>query len=511
MLAIFLAALDQTIVSVAMPRIAADLNGFSLYSWVFTAYMLTSTTVVPIAGKLSDIYGRKAILIAAGGIFLAGSALCGLTPSMLALVFARGLQGIGAGMIFSGAFTAIGDLFPPAERGKWQGLFAATFGLAGVVGPVLGGFITDTFSWRWVFFINVPLAAIFLVVLVMLFPGFVRHQERKPIDFAGAATLTAALISLLMASVVAGGSHDWLQADVIGLLAFTAVAMALFVFIERRAVEPIIHLELFSEPVFTISTLLTFLTAMAMFGSFIYIPLFLQAVTGLSSVATGTVLVPMTFAMVGGNVISGQVMSRTGRYKWIAITGLTLQVMGLFLMTRMDSSTEQIIAIRNTLLTGIGMGLAMPIFTIAVQNAVPHSRLGVSTSVVQLARSVGATLGVAIMGSLVTGVFIQSLSARLPRSGLSLPPELMQRLQDPQVLVSASDQASVMQSLEALGPQAGISTAQLMQALRDSLALAIDNAFIAAAIVAVAAWVLTWFLKEIPLRRSNRPPVETAA
>ncbi len=506
MSAIFLAALDQTIVSTAMPRIIADLNGFEHYSWVFTAYMLTSTIVVPIIGKLSDIYGRKVTLLAGVAIFLAGSVVCGLAQSMVQLMLFRGFQGLGAGILMSGAFTAIGDLFPPAERGKWQGVIAGVFGLSSVAGPVLGGLITDNLSWRWVFYVNVPVGILAASIIFFLFPVFHRSGPRPPIDFAGATTLTLGLVPILLAFVWAGSLYPWVSPQILGLFGIGIAMLISFALVEQRAKEPIIPLDLFRNPIFTISASVVFLTAMAMFGGIVYLPLFVQGVIGASATASGLVLTPMTLVLIFSNVIAGQLISRTGRYQRVAIVGLTFQILGLGLLATMSVDTDEWAAIRNMLVAGLGMGLTMPVFVIAVQNALPYSRLGVVTSSMQLCRSVGSTVGVAVLGSLVTGSFHDEFIREVPAAVKeTLAPGVLDRLGNPQVLVSADAQAQLTELLKSAGIQDGQAIDQILYALRQALAISIHNAFLVGLAVIVLAWVLTLFLKEIPLRRSNRP------
>lgn len=506
MSAIFLAALDQTIVSTAMPRIIADLNGFEHYAWVFTAYMLTSTIVVPITGKLSDIYGRKVTLLAGVAIFLAGSVVCGLAQSMVQLMLFRGFQGLGAGILMSGAFTAIGDLFPPAERGKWQGITAGVFGLSSVVGPLLGGLITDNLSWRWVFYVNVPVGILAASIIFFLFPMFRRSGPRPPIDLAGAATLTLGLVPILLAFVWAGNLYPWVSAQILGLFGIGVAMLISFALVEQRAKEPIIPLDLFRNPIFTIGASVVFLTAMAMFGGIVYLPLFVQGVIGASATASGAVLTPMTLVLIFSNVIAGQLISRTGRYQRVAIVGLTFQILGLGLLATMNVDTDEWTAIRNMLVAGLGMGLTMPVFVIAVQNALPYSRLGVVTSAMQLCRSVGSTVGVAVLGSLVTGGFHDEFIREVPAAVKeTLAPGVLDRLGNPQVLVNTDAQAQLMELLKSGGIQNGQAIDQVFHALRQALAISIHNAFLVGLAVIVLAWMLTFFLKEIPLRRSNRP------
>ncbi len=393
MLAMFLAALDQTIVSTAMPRIVQELNGLEHLSWVFTVYMLASTVVIPIYGKLSDMYGRKKFIISGILIFLVGSVLSGLSQNMLQLIIFRAIQGAGAGAIFANSFAIIGDLFTPRERGKWQGLFGGVWGIASVLGPNLGGWLTDNASWRWGFFINIPVGILALLAVIFLLPKIAPNLKSKSIDFIGAGLLSLGIISLLLGFV--WGSNQ------VPLLLSAAVFLSAFIFVEKKVNEPILPLDLFKNPIFSVAMIIIFLTSIGMFGVILYLPLFAQLVLGVTATHSGVIITQMTVGMIVSSIVVGQLVSRTGHYKLIAIFGLGLTVVSLFLLSRMSVMTTQMELAMRMVATGIGLGTTFPVFNMCVQNAFDHTRIGVVSASTQLFRSIGGTIGVAILGGVL--------------------------------------------------------------------------------------------------------------
>ncbi|TMQ56432.1 MAG: MFS transporter, partial [Candidatus Eisenbacteria bacterium] len=407
MLALFLAALDQTIVATALPRIVQEFHGLQHLSWVVASYLLASTVVVPIYGKLSDLYGRKPFILSAIVLFLVGSVLSGISRNMSQLVFFRAIQGLGAGAIFANAFAVVGDLYPPAERGRWQGLLGGVFGLSSIVGPTLGGWLTDTASWRWNFFINIPVGIVAFAAVGSLLPHIEPDRKGRSIDYAGALLLTVALVSLLLGLIWGGTQYAWGSRPILGLFGLALAATALFTFVEGRVEEPILPLSLFSNRIFTVSMVALFLVGIGMFGSIVFIPLYAQLVLGVNATHSGTILTPLTLAFVTASVISGQLTSRTGRYKSVAVVGLALATVALFAMSRMSATTSPLSLVLRMIATGLGIGATLPVFTLAVQNAFEHELLGVATASSQLFRSIGATVGTAVLGSV--------LNARLAR------------------------------------------------------------------------------------------------
>lgn len=480
MLAMFLSSLDQMIVATSIPRIVRELNGLEHLSWVITAYMLSSTVVVPIYGKLSDIYGRKIFILSAIVIFMIGSVLSGISQNMFQLIASRAVQGIGGGAIFANAFAIIGDLFPPVERGKWQGLTGGVFAFSSVIGPTLGGFLTDNFSWRWNFFINIPVGILALAAIFFLMPKIVPHSKDRSIDYAGAILLSIAIISLLLGFVGSQNGGDMVSQFL--LFATSLVSVVIFVFVEKEVKEPILPLSLFRNRIFTVSSILVFLTAFGMFGSILFVPLFAQLVLGVSATSSGAILTPMMLSIVAGSIISGQTISRFGRYKPQTIIGFSIFIFGLFLLSGMSPLTKENELIIRMVITGLGLGLANPVFTLAVQNAFDYSKLGVVTSSSQLFRSIGGVMGVTILGNLMNG----KLKDRLP--GLF---DKLQNIQNTGVSQSQFSGSSV-----------------ILEKIKNAFSSSITELFLIEMFVLIFALFIAFFLKEIPLRKSHHEGVD---
>lgn len=539
MLTMLLAALDQTIVSTALPRIIRDLNGFDRYTWVVTAYLLAETTVIPIVGKLSDLFGRKWFLVGGVVVFLIGSALSGISQTMNQLILFRGLQGIGAGFIFALIFTLIGDIFTPAERARWQGLFSGVFALASVIGPTLGGWITDNTTWRWVFYVNIPLGVLALFLLVFKLPTnislrstrFTGMAAVRRIDFAGAVTAAIATVSLLLGLTWGGQTYPWVSVQVIGTLALSAVLFVAFYFVERRANEPLLPLDLFRNQIFSTGALLSLLVGVALYAIVIYLPLFIQGVLGQSATNSGVLITPLTLTMAVGSALVGQLIYKIGRYQFLSIIGAVIMALGVFLLAQMNASTGLGEVTRNMIVVGVGLGMLQPVLTLAVQNAIPSTRLGVGTSAVTYLRTMGQTLGTAIIGAIVNNTITADLAARLPAGAQQLPPQLLtaatnQRvLTDPQyraTITQAATQAAVKQAVATVppGPQHAQAVATLTQqvthsvqsllsgifeATRLTLSVGIHNGFVAGLLACGFVIVVTLFLKDVPLSKSFVP------
>lgn len=522
MLAMFLSALDQTIVATAMPKIVSDLQGLEHLSWVFTSYMLASTVIVPIYGKLSDLYGRKSFLLSAIVIFLIGSILSGLSQNMFQLIIFRAIQGIGGGAIFANAFATIGDLFPPAERGKWMGLFGAVFGLSSVIGPSLGGWLTDNASWRWNFFINIPVGILALLVIGFLMPKIHHEVKNKSVDYLGSLFLTIGLVTLLLAFVWGGSQYAWASWQIISLLVAAVASLLLFGIIEKNVKEPILPLDLFKNQIFAVSMIIIFLTGIGMFGSILYVPLFAQLVLGTSATSSGAILTPLMLGMVAGSVITGQLVSRTGRYKWMAIIGLAIGTSAFYFLSRMGTNTTQGELIIRMIAAGAGLGVSFPVFNLAVQNAFDHSRLGVVTASTQLFRSIGGTVGTAILG----GVMNTALTKKL--GDLSSDPfvKMIGKSQSQfdlshidanklQAILTGQGRSAIENRLELLPPMmkpyAMTAFYDFLNKVKAAFASSVVEVFIISTVVMGMAFLMTFFLKEIPLRKTHaKNPAEAA-
>ncbi|MBI5289016.1 MAG: MFS transporter [Chloroflexi bacterium] len=511
MLGLFLSAMDQTIVGTAMPRIIAELSGLKLYAWVFTSYMLASTTSVPIVGKMGDIYGRKNFFLVGIVVFLIGSVLSGMSQTMLQLILFRGVQGLGGGMIFANAFAIIGDLYPPAERGKYAGLMSGVFGLASVIGPLVGGYITDNLSWRWVFYVNIPLGALALFVLATVLPAHAKIGVGRKLDYWGAVALALAIAPLLLGFSWAGTDYAWGSPQVVLSFAFAAIMAGIFWLVERRAEEPVIPFSLFRSGIFAVATAITFVTGAAMFSGSVYIPLFMQGVLGFSATNSGLVMMPMTLSMVCGSMISGQVVSRTGKYKWMSVGGLAIATGGLYILSAMTVNSSQFVGMTGMAVLGFGLGTSFTPLVLSVQNSVPYSMMGVTTSLNTFARSVGGTIGVAIMGSFLTRRLNDELAAGLPAQVQEqAPAPLLEGLKNPRILLDDAALARVRD--EGFGPVFGADATRLFEAtiasMERALATSITEIFLIATVLMAAGFVLAFFLREAPLRTTNAPVIE---
>jgi EmrB/QacA subfamily drug resistance transporter len=506
LLAMFLSSLDQTIVSTAMPRIVGDLGGFSHYTWLTTSYMVMSTVVLPIVGKLTDMYGRKYFYIAGIGIFIIGSLLSGLSQTMLQIVIFRGLQGIGAGIMMVNAFTVIADLYPPAERGKYVGIISAVFGISAIIGPILGGFITDALSWHWIFYINIPLGIINIILFIRFFPNYRLDSIRHRIDYPGIIAILLAVIPLMLALSSGGSDFPWLSAPTIILLAVSFIAIVALPFIEIRSQEPIIPLEIFRNRVVAVSLPIIFFTGIAMFGGLVFIPLYFQGVMGLSPTESGGFLTPMLLGQVTGSFVSGQVLARTGgHYKIQGAVGLAILAAGLFLISRWTPETSTFIMVVHLVMAGFGLGITMPLYTIAVQNAVPYNILGATTSMVPFFRAMGGAAGLAVFGSIMSNRFISEFLLKLPDTIKSVitPEALSGVANNVQALVSTQAQAQLQTLFSGFGEQGQALYQQMLEVMKTALGSSLSSVFFITFIIVAAVFVLNFFLREVPLRKQH--------
>ncbi len=488
MLGMFLSALDQTIVSTALPTIAGDLHGLDHLSWVVTAYLITSTISLPLWGKFGDLWGRKGFYQLSVVIFLAGSALSGLSQNMAELIAFRAIQGLGAGGLMVGSQAIVGDVIPPRERGRYMGFFGAVFGLSSVLGPLAGGWLTQHASWRWIFYINLPIG---IVALMVIAAGLhvPKHRVAHRIDWWGSAVLSAAVVGLILITTWGGTQYSWRSAPIVVLAILSATLLIVFIPIERRAREPIIPMGLFSNRTFSAASSVGFVIGFAMFGAIVYLPLYLQVVHGSSPTRSGLELLPMVVGMLITFILSGQLVSRTGRYKVFPIVGTAITALGLVLLSHLGTVTPYTTTAFDMFVTGFGMGLVMQVLVVAVQNAVPHGQLGTATATATFFRSIGGAFGVSILGSVFDSRLLSVLFAHttlaqrrlLSAGSLSANPAQISRLPTP-------ERTLVIHAFNA----------------------ALERVFLVAAPIALVAFALTWLLKEIPLRTTAHVRTHTS-
>ena len=502
MMAMLLSAVDQTVVGTAMPRIIADLNGLQHYAWVATAYLLASTASMPIWGKLSDAFGRKRFFIVGMVIFVVGSALCGQSHTMLELVGFRALQGLGAGAMLPITQAIIGDIFPPAQRAKWTGLLMSVFAVATIIGPLLGGWITDNVSWRWVFYVNLPVGIAAIVVTAVALPGHLTTHKPR-IDYGGAVLLVAAAVPLLLGFSWAGSEYSWGSWQIVGLFVVAAVMAVGFALREFRAAEPVINPRLFENRIFSVSALASALQSAAMFGAIMFLPLFVQGVQGKSATNSGIILMPLMIGAMATSIGAGQLLARTGRYKVLVIVGFVTVAAGAWLLSRMGVETSSAVLTRNMVLMGLGLGIAMSSFTVIVQNQYPTQRLGEVTAGLQFFRSIGSTIGMAVFGTILTNQFASHLEQKLPAQLAQAMAKRGAAIDNPQVLLSDQARAALQQAFGQFGAQGAKMFTVFMDAVRQSLASAIDGLFLLAMVIGLVGLVVVLFLREDPLRRTH--------
>lgn len=505
LLTMFFSSMYQTILSTALPVIIGELQGLSLYSWVFTAYMLASALTMPIYGKLSDVYGRKPFYILGLSLFLVGSIAGGMVRTMEQLIAARAFQGLGAGAMLSMPRATVGDIFSPRERGRWMGVMGSVFGLASIIGPAVGGWITDHWGWRWVFYITLPVALIALAAVVYALPT-VRTGEQARVDWSGSALLAAGLASLVVGVTVAGDG-GWGSPLVLALLSGAGLFLVLFVRNEARAESPIIALDLFRNRIFASSATVVFLMNVAMFGAIAFLPLYAQGVLAQTAQQSGRILTPMMLSFVAGSVVSGQLVTRTGRYKVQAVAGSLLAALGMSLLITMGPYTPVPTVVRNVVLVGLGQGTVLPVLNVAVQNAFPYRMMGMVNATQQFMQSLGGILAGPVLGTVLASTFTAELGRRMTGSVRAavdlLPPEAQAALLNPQGLINAGTQEALRESFAALGSQGSELYAAFIGGVRGALAAGTERLFLTGCVFALLGVVATLFLKELHLQRDE--------
>ena len=509
-IAMFFAALDGTIVGTAMPRIVGDLGGLSMMTWLTTAYLLTSTTVVPIAGKLADLLGRKAVYVTGIIIFMIASALCGTSTNMTELIIYRGLQGIGGGIMMPMAMIVIGDLFTGKDRAKFQGVFGAIYGLASVIGPQIGGWIVDSLNWKWVFYINLPVG---ILATIFIGLGLRKHKRTGAIQFdiAGMFTMVVGVVSLLLALSFGGKDYDWNSWQIIGLFVLAIIGLVSFVIVETKAKEPILPMDLFKNRTFTFLNLVGFFMSIGMFGAITFVPFFMQGIVGVSATESGTIMTPMMISMIITSIIGGQLVYKIGIKPQI-ITGMLVMAGGFFLLSTLDMDTSKLVATSYMAIIGLGMGFVMPTLTLALQESFPKEKLGVVTSSSQFFRSIGGTFGITMLGAVMNSKSGTLLSDKLVPYLDSLPAQagpLVSKFKD---MIDTNPQGTLqlLFSPEALKQIPAAISHDLVPILKHSLMDSLHSVFFVGLAFIIIGALCTLFLKQIKLsnKKAEAPEEE---
>lgn len=510
LLGMLLGSLDSTVVGTSMPKIVADLGGFQRYAWVFSAYMLTATLAIPLAGKLSDLYGRRPVFLTGMIIFLVGSMLCGFISDMNQLIICRGLQGAGGGMLAPVAMATVADLYAPTERGKVQGAIGAVFGLASVIGPFIGGWIVDNVhllgvaSWRWVFYVNLPLGIPAILFVSVHFPR-AKGQTSLPIDYLGIMMLSVSLVALMLVTIYGGTDYAWGSAEIMSLVAISVLFFFGFVWTEARAKDPVVPLGLFRNQVFAVSMVIIVITGLGMFGVISFMPTYLQGVVGISATYSGAVLIPLMILLVIGSTISGFMMKRFG-YKVFAVSGMLVSAIGMYLLSTLGSTPQIWTAIVFMMVVGFGIGLSMPTFVVAIQNSIERRLLGTATGTLTLIRSLGATVGVTVLGVVMNGRFDDrfrpEVYASASKSGIPQPiadQAINGLLASPFINGRTKDIPGLLVQSDFLNK----SPAWLVEGIKNAFSDSIGYLFLIAAVVSLIAFIIGLFLKDIPLKSAQ--------
>jgi EmrB/QacA subfamily drug resistance transporter len=496
-LAMFLAALDQTIVGTALPRIVAELQGLDYYAWVATSYMVASTTMTPISGKLGDLFGRRSALLVGIVGFVLASALCGQAQNMTELIAFRGVQGLFGGVLFSNVFASVADLFDPKTRARVQGIFGGIFGIASVVGPVVGGYLTDNLTWRWVFYVNVPVGIIALAAVFFFLPSVAHKASWRDIDFLGAVTLAATLVPLLVGLSITR-DHDWSSPEVLGLLAFSAIMGAIFFLIEQREKHAIVPFGLWRNRTFAVSMVTSFFVAFGMFGAILYVPLIYQGILGIAATNSGLLVTPMMVGLIGGSILTGQIITRIDRYRLVGTVAMLVMMSGLWLLGQVSVDTKEIEVVRDLVLVGLGLGATFPLYINASQAAVARQYLGVVSSQIQFWRNIGGTIGVAIFGAVLSHDLPKKIQENI--AALNLPATIVSSLSTSTSPQAIFDPAQIAALRASVPPAVQPVIDQILVAIRAALASTTHEVFLYATVIVGVAVVASVFLREVPIR-----------
>ena len=494
MASLLLSALDSTIVGTAMKKIVNDLQGIEYYAWPFTIYMLCATVITPISGGIADIFGRKPVFIIGVLTFLTGSALCGMSQSMIQLIIFRGIQGIGGGIIVTSAFIVVADLFPPEKRGKYMGIVTSIYGLSSIVGPLLGGLIIDHLSWRWIFYINVPVGIFALAIIIFVMPNFKTEGQKKSIDYFGTIAIILALVPMLLAFSWGGKNYSWLSVQIIGMFIISLVMLALFVFFELKAKNPIIPMTFFKSRSINVTLIVAFLSQGIMFAAIMYIPYFAQGIIGTTATTSGTITMPMMLGLLFASSLTGILTSKTGKNKVFVFVAFIFMIIGTGLLSTMTSGTSHFNIILYMIILGLGIGINMPIANTNIQNSVPPMQIGAATSTVQFFRNIGSTIGSAIYGTIMTTAMNTGF-LKLDLS--SIPDNVQDLLKNPQIITNSESVKQIMQQVPA---QYSSFLDTALEQAKKVLSNSIHEIFLFCMFVAIGGFVLTLFFKDAPFR-----------
>jgi EmrB/QacA subfamily drug resistance transporter len=498
MLGLLLSALNSTIVGTAMPKIISELNGLSLYSWVFTAYMLGSTISVIVFGKLSDLLGRKPIFITGIIIFLTGSSLCGISQNIIHLIVFRGFQGIGGGILFSISFIIVGDMFSLKERGKYMGILSSVFAISSVIGPFIGGFITDNLNWRWNFYVNIPFGILALIIIILKMPKFKNHHDKIIIDFPGVITLTSGLFSFFFAlTLVSSKTAGLFSLQVIGSFILSIVSIIAFIFIERKAPEPLLPLIVFKNSSFKISALMMFFVNAIMFCVIIYVPLFIQGIKGNSATASGFITAPMMVCMILSSILTGKIMSKIDKYKILGISGFIFMLTGTLILSFININTSEVLIFLSLVFVGTGIGMANPVFNVTGQSGFSKNKLGIVTSTLQFFRNIGGIMGSSLFG------FIMATTMKIEITKINLvnaSPEIKELINNPRLITNSK---LIEQSQAHFHGESLLVFQNLLKSMKLIFSDSIKNIFITGVIISIIALIIVFFMEEISISREN--------